>query len=450
MLYTSVRGVTPSDDIRPPHSRASGGDSEPCDANPGTAREAAWLPAPGQEARPRVGVSRVVLTLGLVSLLTDASSEMVAAVLPLYLTATVGLSPFAYGAVDGLYQGGSSLVRIVGGLSSDLTRRPKWIALIGYGLSAVCKLALLPSTALLSIGAVIGVDRIGKGLRTAPRDTMIAQHSAPEVMGRSFGVHRALDTLGAAAGPLIAFALLRELPNAFSSLFVVSFCLALVGLAVLALMVPDLRPVAGGGACTPSRPGWAQARRAGSVLIRGRSFRRLCMGTLLVSATTVTDGFVYLRLQQSTDLPAAWFPLLYLGSSLVYLALAVPLGRLADRAGRVRVFAAGNVVAVGCYALLIPGHGGPGLTVAVLALLGTYYAATDGVLAAVTTALAPVPVRGTALAIVQTVVAVGRMLAAVTFGAVWAWVGAGPALAGFAVALAAAGTGLVCLVRDPA
>jgi MFS family permease len=433
-LYTTVRSVVP-------------GHGGPTAGRPDG--------RPGRQGR---GVGRVVLLLGVVSLLTDASSEMVAAVLPLYLTATVGLSPFQYGAVDGLYQGGSALVRIVGGISADLTRRPKWIAGLGYGLSAVCKLALLPATALVSIGAVIGVDRLGKGLRTAPRDAMIAEAAGPERLGRAFGTHRALDTIGAAAGPLIAFALLWAIPGAFHSLFVVSFCLAAVGVAVLVLAVPDrLAAAAGPGTALPGPPatvpavgqaGWRAARRGAGELIRDRSFRRLCVGAAVLSVATVSDGFIYLRLQQVAELPTSAFPLLYLGTSLVYLTLAVPLGRLADRVGRRRVFLVGHLVAVTGYAALLFGPGGSVLVVLVLVLLGIYYAATDGVLAAAAAAITPEPVRGTGLSIVHTVVALGRMTSALAFGAAWSGLGPNLALAGFAVALTAGCLTFVALQRS--
>src|SRR6187402_3559761 len=133
---------------------------------------------------------------------------MVAAVLPLYLTAQLGLGLLAYGFVDGLYQGVSAVVRIAGGYAGDRGGRPKWIAVTGYGLSALSRIALLPAHGFAAITGVIVADRLGKGLRTAPRDALIAASSDPKTLGRAFGVHRMLDTVGAAIGPLVAFALL--------------------------------------------------------------------------------------------------------------------------------------------------------------------------------------------------------------------------------------------------
>ena len=153
-----------------------------------------------------------VLAFGIVSMLTDISSESVAAVLPLYITAVLGMGPLAYGFFDGIYQGVSAAVRILGGWWADSTRRPKWVAFVGYFASAVSRVLMLFATGFGAITAVITTDRLGKGLRTGPRDALIATASDPADLGRNFGVHRALDTLGALIGPLIAFAVLAAVP----------------------------------------------------------------------------------------------------------------------------------------------------------------------------------------------------------------------------------------------
>ena len=156
----------------------------------------------GPDARK---VSAVVVSLGVVSLLTDVSSESVAAILPLYLTGVLGLSTIAYGFIDGIYQGISAIVRIGGGWLSDRTDRPKWVAFAGYGISALARVWLLVASGFAAVVGVVAVDRLGKGIRTAPRDAMITAASDPAILGRSFGVHRMLDTVGAATGPLLAF-----------------------------------------------------------------------------------------------------------------------------------------------------------------------------------------------------------------------------------------------------
>src|ERR1044072_7754386 len=191
----------------------------------------------------RTDVSRTVLLLGICSLLTDISSEMVATVLPLYLVTTLGFTPLQDGAVDGLYPGAAALVRFAGGYLGDLARRHKGIASLGYGVSAFCKIALAAvGSSFGAISAIIMLDRAGKGLRTAPRDAMISMSSEPENLGTTFGVHRALDTTGALLGPLLAFGLLALAPLAFDTLFLVSFCFGIAGLGVLVLLVREPAP----------------------------------------------------------------------------------------------------------------------------------------------------------------------------------------------------------------
>ena len=203
--------------------------------------DAAGARTPGIR-RPAARVSSVVVSLGVVSLLTDISSESVAAILPLYVTAALGLSTIAYGFIDGLMQGATALVRIAGGWAADRGDHPKWVAFAGYGLSAVTRAGLLVAGGFAAVTALVAVDRVGKGIRTAPRDAMIAASSDPRSLGRSFGVHRMLDTVGAATGPLLAFAVLWVIPGGYRTVFVMSFGCAVIGLAVLGLLVPDLRP----------------------------------------------------------------------------------------------------------------------------------------------------------------------------------------------------------------
>ena len=185
-----------------------------------------------------VRISRTVIFLGLTSMLTDISSEMVTAILPLYLIYSLGLSPLQFGVIDGIQGGAASLVRVASGFAADRFGRYKELAVLGYGLSAFCRVGLLVvgrSWALL--GAIVFIDRTGKGIRTAPRDAMISLSSDPDSLGTAFGVHRAMDTAGAVIGPLIAFGMLVALPQGFHSIFFVSFCFALIGLAVLVLFV---------------------------------------------------------------------------------------------------------------------------------------------------------------------------------------------------------------------
>jgi MFS family permease len=382
--------------------------------------------------RARARVSSTVLLLGLTSLLTDISSEMVSAVLPLYLVIANGYSPLAFGMIDGLYQGGAALVRVGAGFVGDRWRRHKEVATAGYGVSAACRLALLTAgSSLGAIGAIVLADRTGKGIRTAPRDALISLTTEERNLGTAFGVHRAMDTTGAMLGPLLAFAILAAAPLAFHSLFLVSLCFAVVGLMVIALFVRNpVRPV--GVASAPPT-----LRGAAGLLRRGR-FRTLLLVGGALAAVTASDNFLYLAAQRQLDVDARWFPLFFVGTAGVYMALAVPVGRLADRAGRARTFIAGHLLLAGAYATLILPVLGILTLPLCLVLLGAYYAATDGVLAAMGSALLPEDLRGSGLGLLTTTTNVGRLLASIAFGAAWTAFGLTAALAIFGCALAAA------------
>jgi MFS family permease len=387
-------------------------------------------PAAGQRGQRAAGrVSGAVVAMGFVSFFTDTSAEMVTAILPLFLVLQIGLTPLAYGVVDGLYQGATVAVRIVGGYVADRWRRPKLVCGVGYGLSAVTKLGLLGVGSAASTSLLLSVDRTGKGLRTAPRDAIIAASTEPAGLGRAFGVHRAMDTAGAMLGPLVAFALLAAVPGSYNSVFVASFAIAVIGLAVLALFVPDLRWAAEGG---PP----ASLRGIGGLL----KDRRLLMVTVVAGVlglVTVSDGFVYLTLQRKLAAAAEVFPLFALGTAVVYLGLAVPFGRLADRVGRRTVFVGGHLSLLGSYLVLLAPVPALVACVGALALFGAYYAATDGVLSATAAELLPSHLRTSGLAVVQTAVAGGRLLSSLLFGLAWTIFGSqGSALGIFTVALA--------------
>jgi MFS family permease len=384
-----------------------------------------------------------VVTLGVVSMLTDISSESVAAILPLYLTAVIGLSTIAYGIIDGLYQGVSAIVRIGGGWAADRTAQGKWVAFAGYGLSAVARVGFLAATGFGAIVAVVTLDRLGKGIRTAPRDAMITAASEPADLGRAFGVHRMLDTIGAAIGPFLAFLILVLMPTGFSTVFVVSLGSALLGLVVLGLLVPG-RPRTPRLAGDTARPAFRWRMLADTRL------RRVLLVAGLCGLCTVGDGFLYLALQDKTDFAAAWFPLLYVGTNVVFLAFAVPLGRLADRWGRARVFVAGHVALLLAYLGAAADLGGVLPALACLMLLGLFYAATDGVLAALAAQFSPVGATATGLAAAQTVVALARFLASGVFGVVWFAVGPTMALLAFAAALVLVLPVVMILLRGPA
>ncbi|MER5878900.1 MFS transporter [Streptomyces sp. NPDC001910] len=484
----------------------------------------ATTPSADSAARPRAGrrraaVAPTVLALGTVSLITDVSSEMVTAVLPLYLVAGLGLSPLGFGLLDGIYNGFSALVRLVGGHLADRGGgRHKWVAGAGYALSAACKPLLLVAQTLTPIGLVLAADRTGKGLRTAPRDALISLSSTPENRGRAFGVHRAMDTAGALLGPLVAFLILRATVDGYDAVFMVSFCVAVVGVLVLVLFVPGgaatqagaarpsdtgagaVRPSdtgarAGSGATSepasgsgsgpaynsssgagavysseagsgaesesgagagtasgaaglecatgadtgaPTRPAPAPrpTLRAALALLHRPELRRIAVCALLLGLATVSDSFVFLLLQRRLGVPDRWFALLPLGTAAAFLLLAVPLGRLADRTGRWRVFVGGHGALLLAYALLLSSWQGTAAACAVLLLHGGFYAATDGVLMAAASDSVPSELRSSGLALVQTGQALARFVCSLGFGAAWTAWGDRTALTASAVLLA--------------
>ncbi|MER7274260.1 MFS transporter [Dactylosporangium sp. NPDC000244] len=452
-------------------------------------------------------VAATVLALGTVSLITDVSSEMVAAILPLYLMLGLHLGPLGYGVVDGLYTGATALLRLVGGYVADRIRRRKAVAAAGYGISAAAKLGLLAAgSSVPLLSAVIVADRAGKGLRTAPRDALITLSTPPERLGRAFGVHRAMDSVGAFAGPLVAVAVLGASAQSFDAVFVTSFAIAALGVFVLLTFVPDHRgpafatpapnqpapnrPVPNQPApnqpapnqpapnrpapnhpvpnqtipnqpapnrpapnqatpnqATPSRPAPNQPApsrpaavsvRAAAALLARRDFRLVVLAAAVMGLATIGDGFVYLVLQRRHDLAVGWFPLLAVGTSLVYLLLAVPVGRLADRVGRARVYLAGFAALAVVYLLLAAGLGGGPVLALTVALYGAFYAATDGVLMALAGPLLPESLRTTGIALVQSGQSLAYLVSSVLFGLAWQLWGPGPALLAAAAATVAA------------
>lgn len=358
-------------------------------------------------------VSSVVVSLGVVSMLTDVSSESVAAILPLYITGVIGLSTVSYGFIDGLYQGISAFVRIAGGWAADRGDQPKWIAFFGYAVSAIARIGLLFASGFGTLVAVLAIDRLGKGVRTAPRDALITASSEPDQLGRSFGVHRMLDTVGAAVGPLLAFMILFFIPDGYSTIFVVSLAFAILGVAILGIIVPNTRPRAerAAGRRPAVRFRWRQ--------LTDPRLRRLLLGAGLLGILTIGDGFIYLVLQSRGAFAAAWFPLLYVGTNLVFLLLAIPLGRLSDRFGRGRIFIIGHIALLAAYVSAALPATGALVTILCLALLGTFYAATDGILAALASQCVPEEARASGIAAAQTVVAVTRLVASTGFGLLW-------------------------------
>ncbi|MDY7104424.1 MAG: MFS transporter [Actinomycetota bacterium] len=398
-----------------------------------------------------------MLALGATSFLTDVASEMVASILPLYLTLGLGLPVGAVGVVDGLGQATTMAVRPLGGLAADRTRRPKRVATGGYALSAAARTGLAAAAVTGMVGwwtivTALVTDRVGKGVRTAPRDALISLSAAPARLATAFGLHRALDTAGALAGPLLAIVLLGPDGRAFDAVLVTSALVGIGGVAVISLVVRDRgglpAPTAATGtgatgttagattaeatttAATTTGPGTAPAtiRRR----LREPGVRRLLGAAAVLGLTAIPDSLLFLAVVTTTDLPLRWFPLLPVASAATFVVLAVPLGRLADRLGRRTTLLGGHaaLAVVTAAVALAATDGAPtvALIAVALAVHGAHYAATDGVLAALASVTSPPQARSTVLSLTSTASVGGRLTGAAVVGLLWHAVGLGTAL----------------------
>jgi MFS family permease len=382
---------------------------------------------PGTTLKVAKGLPGTVFALGAVSLLTDVSAEMVTAFLPVYLLYTLQLGYVQFGLLDGLYTGATAVLRLVGGYVSDRIGRPKLVAFFGYGLSAVTKLVFpLAGNSAVGIGGVLAVDRAGKGVRTAPRDALISLVTPPDQLGTAFGVHRAMDTVGALCGPLLTTLILVQMGSAPGPVFVVSFVFAAIGLVVLAAFVRDHKPV--------TERKTKVSVRAGVKLLADRRFRRATIAAGVLGLVTISDAFVFVVLQKTSGVSVGLLPLLPLGTAAVFLLGAAPIGKLADRLGRWKVFFAGHVLLLGTYVtLLVSGGGYLAVAIALLAH-GSFYACTDGVLMAYASGFVPAELRATGMSTIQTGQALARMVSSIVFGVMLA----GMAMAAAVGVLAAA------------
>ncbi len=384
------------------------------------------------------GITGNVLILGLVSLLTDVSSEMIYPLLPLFLTAVLGAGPAFLGIIEGVAESTASLLKLLSGLWSDRVRRRKGLVLGGYGLSALARPLVAIATGPLGVLAIRFADRVGKGLRTSPRDALIADSVPPELRGRAYGFHRSMDHAGALIGPLLATLLLATWTTDLRTVFALA---AIPGLLAVVLIVWKVRE-------TASRE--VAPRPAGSVLgrrPRGRLGRFLLI-LLLFTLGNSTDAFLLLR-ASNLGVAAAHIPLLWAFFHLVKMTAVFPLSALSDRLGRRGMIVAGW----GIYALAYLGFGqaqNAWQIWALFAFYGLFYGFTEGTEKALLADLADPAERGAAFGWYHAAIGIGALPASLLFG--WLWQQAGAAAAfGFGAALAAvAALLLLMLVREGA
>jgi len=381
-------------------------------------------------------IPRGIWALGLVSLLMDLSSEMIHALLPVYLVTVMGASMVTVGVIEGAAEATASIVKIFSGALSDWLGKRKLLAAIGYGLAAVTK-PVFPLAG--SVGWLVAarlVDRVGKGIRGAPRDALVADIAPPHLRGASFGLRQSLDTIGAFLGPLLAMGLMWMTANAFQTVFWVAVIPAFLAVALLLFAVRE-----------PDRP--AGLRTVGFPLSLAE-LRRL--GTpywLVVAVATVftlarfSEAFLVLR-AQGLGLSLMLVPMVLVVMNVVYALAAYPAGVLSDRYNRLTVLLVGLALLVAADLVLAFAPGLPGVAMGV-ALWGLHMGVTQGLLATLVADTAPAELRGTAYGMFNLLGGLALLAASVVAGALWD--GFGPqatflAGAGF-TALAVLGVGLV-------
>ena len=384
---------------------------------------------------PKQGVPRNVVMLGLVSLFADISSEMVYPLIPLFLTSTLGAPVVAVGLIEGVAESTASLLKWVFGWFSDRIRRRVPFTLAGYALAAVAKPALAAAYVWPSALFVRFLDRSGKGIRTAPRDALIADSTDEAQRGRAFGLHRAMDTAGAIVGPLAALGLLAWFGgHNYRPIFLIAGIPGAISI-LLVLFVREIRHTPRTGTLPPllSLNGY------------DRRFLQFVGVTLLFSIGNSSDAFLVLR-SKDVGLGATAIVLAYVLYNVAYAALSLPAGIRSDRIGRRPVLVAGfaifALVYVG-FALVSDGW----MIWPLFIVYGAYIAFTEGVGKAYVSDLVPSDRRGTALGLYNASLGVMLLFSSIIGGALWSLIG--PAATFAFGASTAAAAALLLLILNP-
>ncbi len=381
--------------------------------------------------KPTAAIPRSIWMLGFVSLFMDVSSELIHSLLPVFLVSSLGASMLMVGAIEGFAEATALVVRVFSGTISDHLGKRKALAVLGYGLGAVSKPLFALALSVNWVFAARFMDRIGKGIRGAPRDALIADLAAPEIRGAAYGLRQSLDTVGAFLGPLLAIGLMILWAGDFRAVF--WFAVIPAALAVLLLIFG-----------VEERPG-AAAPRQGRSPIRWQTLGELgsaCWWVVAVGAVFTlarfSEAFLILRAHE-LGLADAYAPLVLVVMNLFFAASAYPFGRMADRASRRMLLGAGLGVLVAADVTLAHATG-LGVVAAGVALWGLHLGMTQGLLAAMVADAAPAHLRGTAFGVFSLACGIAMLAASVIAGLLWDRVGASTTFhAGAAFAVIAAG-----------
>jgi MFS family permease len=377
----------------------------------------------------RPAIPRGVWILGFVSLLMDTSSEMIHSLLPLYLTVGLGASALAVGLIEGVAEATALIVKVFSGTLSDRWRNRKWITAAGYGLAAFSKPLFALATGPMLVFVARFSDRIGKGIRGAPRDALIADLTPREVRGAAFGLRQALDTVGAFVGPLLAMLLMLAWNDDFRAVFWVAVIPALLAFALVAIAVREPEKQAQTSDAAPPSLNSATMRALGA------AFWGVAAAGAALTLARFSEAFLILR-AADVGLEIAYAPLVLVTMNVVYSAAAYPAGRLADRM-RARTLLAAGIAALVAADVVLALAANHGLVALGVALWGLHMALTQGLLSAMVARAAPAALRGTAFGVFNLVSGVAMLVASAAAGALWQFVGpAATFWAGGALALA--------------
>lgn len=371
---------------------------------------------------------RPVWQLGWVSFFTDTASEMVYPLMPLFLTRVLGAGAMSLGVIEGLAEAANSVLKIVSGRMADRTGAPKRLVLAGYGLSSAVRPFIALATGWFQVLLLRFTDRVGKGIRSSPRDAMLATFASESNRGQIFGFHRAMDHAGAVMGPLIAAAFLYFRPDDYRTLFALTIVPGVIVVLIL-LRVPDTRREP-----RPDGPRLSSPREDQLP----RTFYRAMAVIFLFSLGNASDAFLLLRFADVGITPF-WIPLLWSAIHVVKTSSSVIGGRLSDRLGRRQVIGVGWLLYAGVYGAFAVTDSASMLVIVFL-VYGLYFGLTEGVEKAWVADLAPAGGRGTAFGIYNALIGVGALGASLLFGYVWTRVSPHAAFytgAGFALAATA-------------
>jgi MFS family permease len=386
----------------------------------------------------RFGFSRPVWLLGWISFFTDTASEMVYPLLPLFLTRVLGAGAMSLGVIEGVAEGANSVLKIVSGWLADRSGQPKRLVLAGYGLSSLVRPLIALVTSWPQVLGLRFVDRLGKGVRSSPRDAMLARFAPDKTRGRVYGFHRGMDHAGAVAGPLIATAYLYFKPEAYRSLFTWTLVPGII-VILLILRLPNERLGAASRTAadpgSPAPPAAASSAREGLRRLPRRFYLAMAVITLFALGNA-SDAFILLRLNDLGVAPV-WIPLLWSGLHVVKMTSSIVGGALSDRFGRRVMIVLGYLwyaVVYGAFAWFtaLPA------VIGVFLAYGLYFGLTEGVEKAWVADMAPAPARGLAFGIYNGALGFGGLAASLVFGLIWTRVSPAAAfLTGASLALAA-------------